>query len=335
MKMRYMGMMRAGDRVLEVDDTIYDGMMSCVEVKVGAAFPISQSTGKAFDAIVPREHATVLAEDGCVRILQIDRMPLTARHKRVAGSDFREGDRIIDKGTSIAPKYVLALASVGVQQVSVTRQVRVGVVSIGSELVSNVVDQRSLGFKIPDANGRYLAAAIRETGEDAVYLGSLPDDPNVLTAFIRDKLENDSFDMFVTTGGPDCVETALQNLAGQVHFHNVAIQPGGSMLFASLPEAESPELRQSPSRIYGSSTSRPKSWSLSPPKPKARTTSIKPVISPYQGAQLLVPAAFDSSSHLIFAHWSACSPRKRSWRRWQSPALQQLTRVITSCLGTR
>ncbi|KAK3619253.1 hypothetical protein LTR22_026052 [Elasticomyces elasticus] len=297
MKMRYMGMMRAGDRALEVDDTIYDGMVSCVEVKVGAAFPIAQSTGKAFDAIVPREHATVLAEGGCGRILQIDRMPLTAWHKRVAGSDFREGDRIIDKGTSIAPKYVLALASVGVQQVSVTRQVRVGVVSIGSELVSNVIDQRSLGFKIPDANGPYLAAAIRETGEDAVYLGSLPDNPDVLTAFIRDNLENDSFDMFVTTGGvatksPNCVETALQNLAGQVHFHNVAIQPGGSMLFASLPESESPELRQSPSSIYGSSTSSPKSWSLSPPKPKARTTSIKPVIFALPGSPIASACCF-------------------------------------------
>ncbi|KAK3615397.1 hypothetical protein LTR22_027450 [Elasticomyces elasticus] len=293
-KMRYMGMMRAGDRVLEVDDTIYDGMVSCVEVKVGAACPIAQSTGKAFDAIVPREHATVLAEGGCGRILQIDRMPLTAWHKRVAGSDFREGDRIIDKGTSIAPKYVLALASVGVQQVSVTRQVRV---SIGSELVSNVVDQRSLGFKIPDANGPYLAAAIRETGEDAVYLGSLPDNPGVLTAFIRDNLENDSFDMFVTTRGvatksPNCVETALQNLAGQVRFHNVAIQPGGSMLFASLPESESPELRQSPSSIYGSSTSSPKSWSLAPPKPKARTTSIKPVIFALPGSPVASACCF-------------------------------------------
>ncbi|KAK3628043.1 hypothetical protein LTR56_008661 [Elasticomyces elasticus] len=301
-KLRVMGIMTAGDRVLEIDDTIYDGMVCCVEVEVGAAFPTIKSSGQAFDAIVPREHATIVAEGGSGRILQVDRMPLTSWHKRIAGSDFREGDRILDKGTSIAPKYVLALASVGVQQVSVTRQVRVGVVSIGSELVSTIVDQHSLRYKIPDANGPYLTAAVRETGEDAVYLGSLPDNADVVTAFIRDKLENDHFDVFITTGGlatrtPDCVETAIRNLAGNIHFQNVAIQPGGSLLFASLPESDSGLLKHSPSSnyygsIHGSNKSSPNSWSQSPPKPRARGTTIQPAIFSLPGSPIASACCF-------------------------------------------
>ncbi|KAK1085117.1 hypothetical protein LTR48_004825 [Friedmanniomyces endolithicus] len=124
-RMRCMGLMKAGDHPLEVDDRVVNGMVCCVEITVGAAFPTAKSTGRPFDSIVPREHAEIVQEGGSGRILQITRLPLTSWHKRITGSDFRKGDRIIDRGMSIAPKYVMALASVGIRQVSVTRQVRV------------------------------------------------------------------------------------------------------------------------------------------------------------------------------------------------------------------
>ncbi|KAK5143224.1 hypothetical protein LTR32_004606 [Rachicladosporium monterosium] len=106
-RMRCMGLMKAGDHPLEVDDRVVNGMVCCVEITVGAAFPTAKSTGRPFDSIVPREHAEIVQEGGSGRILQITRLPLTSWHKRITGSDFRKGDRIIDRGMSIAPKFLV------------------------------------------------------------------------------------------------------------------------------------------------------------------------------------------------------------------------------------
>ncbi|TKA71548.1 hypothetical protein B0A55_07069 [Friedmanniomyces simplex] len=294
MRLRCMGMMKAGDQPLEVDDRVVDGMVCCIETTVGAAFPTAKSTGRPFDSIVPREHAEVIQEGGSGKILQIIRLPLTSWHKRITGSDFRKGDRILDRGMAIAPKYAMALASVGVRQVSVTRQVRVGVVSIGGELQSTVINQQALRYKIPDATGPFLTAAVREMGEDAEYLGVLPDDANVLTAFIHDKLENNQFDVFVTTGGinkstPCSVETTICNLGGKIHLQNVAMQPGGSLLFASLPEPISAHTQQSPPSFYGSDPTTPNVWS---PQTAAKNISVQPVIFALPGSPIASVCCF-------------------------------------------
>ncbi|KAK3114576.1 hypothetical protein LTR53_006985 [Teratosphaeriaceae sp. CCFEE 6253] len=280
-QLRCMGSMKAGDPPLEVDDTVNYGMVSCVEVFIGAAFPTAWSTRKPFDAIVPREHATVVREDEYGRVLRIERSPLTSWHKRIAGSDFRKGSRILDKGTSIAPKFVMALASVGVREVAVTREARVGIISIGSELASTVVGEQSLRYKTPDANGPYLTAAIREMGEDAIYLGSLPDDSGVIASFVQDKVANDHFEVLVTTGrvsagAPSAVDHALMDIGAETHFESVAMQPGGTVLFASMPEPDLMSVDQSPSSIHDSASSNPNVWT--PPKPSAKQANIPPVI---------------------------------------------------------
>ena len=296
-RMRCMGAMKAGDHPLEVDDRIVNGMVCCVEITVGAAFPTAKSTGRPFDSIVPREHAEVIQEGGSGKILQITRLPLTSWHKRITGSDFRKGDRIIDRGMSIAPKYVMALASVGIRQVSVTRQVRVGIISIGSELQSTPINPQALRYKIPDANGPFLTAAVREMGEDAEYLGVLPDDSNVLTAFIRGKLDDNQFDVFVTTGGinkstPCSVQTTIYNLGGNLHLQSVAMQPGGSTLFATLPEPDSGQYKQSPSSFYGSPIYNPNPNLWSPPKTPAKDISVQPVIFALPGGPIASACCF-------------------------------------------
>ena len=294
LKLRCMGVMKAGDAPLHVDNSIIEGMVCCVEVLPGAAFPVVQSTGKPFDGIVPREHAVVVQEGGSGRVLRISQGPLTAFHKRIAGSDFHKQDRILEKGTCIAPKYVMALASVGIRELSVTRMVRVGIITVGSELTSTVVSQQALRYKIPDANGPYLTAAIREMGEDAVYLGALPDDGKVLTAFIKDKMMNDNFDVFVTTGGvasgqPSSVERALSELSAQVHFRNVAMEPGGTLLFASLPGSDSLTDEHPPSTFYEDAFSA-NTWS--PPKQDAREAPLRPALFALPGSPIASACCF-------------------------------------------
>jgi molybdopterin molybdotransferase len=245
--LRCMGVIRPGQQPFEVDDRIIDNHITCVEISVGSPFPIARSGRRPYDALIPRDHATVMEEGGGGRILQITRPPLTSWHKRIAGSDFRKGDVILQKGTSVAPKHIMALASVGVRQIPLTRLVKVGVITVGSEIVSTMVSQQSLNYKVPDANGPFLAAALREMGERADYLGALPDSADVLVSVIRDKLQaEEPYDAFVITGGvamggSATVATCLRRLNAKVHFQDVAMQPGSSALFAAFPESNTPQ----------------------------------------------------------------------------------------------
>lgn len=261
--LRCMATMSAGGPPLEIDDRIIDGKPTCVEVKICAPFPVARSSGRAYDAIVPREHATILSEGGDGRVLLIERPPLTSWHKRIAGSDFRQGDMILEKGTSIAPKHIMALSSVGIRQIVTTRSVRVGVLSIGSELASTAFDQQALQYKIADANGPYLTAAIREMGEDATYLGAIPDDPQIIATFLVDNLQTEQYDIVIATGGSSTTRTpcptftVLKSLNAKIHFHGIAMQPGSSVLLAELPESEDPgnQDAQTPASYPSSSAS--------------------------------------------------------------------------------
>ncbi|KAK3674751.1 hypothetical protein LTR78_005473 [Recurvomyces mirabilis] len=250
MRLRCMGTIRPGDRPLEIHDTVVSGYVTCVEIFVGAPFPTAQSTKRPYDAIVIRDHATIVEEGGGGRIIQIARPPLTSWHKRIAGSDFRQNEVILSRGTSVAPRHIMALASVGIRQISVTRLVRIGVVSIGSEIASTVVDQQALQYRVPDADGPYLAAALREMGEDALYWGVLPSNGGVLAAFLRDKLQNEQVDIIVTTGGvsrgrESCLIAALQQLGASTHIDSVAMQPGSSAMLASIPDSAFESLQRS------------------------------------------------------------------------------------------
>jgi len=204
LQLRVMGLMNAGDAPMEVDDRIFSDLVPCVEVRVGAPFPTARSTKLRFDACIPLQHTQILREGGEGKIVQVSNQPLTSWHKRIAGSDFRENGLILERGNIVAPKHVMALASVGVREVAVMRNVRVGVVSIGSELTSSLLppsQQPPPPHKIPDANGLYLAAAVREMGLDGNYLGAVPSDSHTLTNFLRQHITKDNFDIIIATEG--------------------------------------------------------------------------------------------------------------------------------------
>lgn len=246
LQLRVMGHMFAGRPPLHIDDRIIDGFVPCVEMKIGAPFPIVRTSLLSFDAFVPREHARVLREGGEGKILQIIQQPLSTWHKRIAGSDFHEGDLILQKGEIIAPKHIKALASVGLQDIAVIRRVRVGVISVGSELTSTVLQYEQKlphSHTIPDSNGPYLTAALREMGIEASYLGALPGHADVLTSQLREHLANDYHDLIIATEGAisgafDQIPNCVQNLEGDIHFNQVALNPGYSTLFASLPSTD-------------------------------------------------------------------------------------------------
>ncbi|KAK5129117.1 hypothetical protein LTR08_003905 [Meristemomyces frigidus] len=247
--LRVLGITAAGDAPLMVDDQIYSGTIPCVEVRVGAPFPTARSNGRPFDGLIAIEHTQIIQEGGQGRIVRASNPPLTSWHKRIVGSDFRQGDIILAKGVVVEPKHVMALASVGFKDIAAVREIRVGVISVGSELVTAMVQDQHLyqqpaaPHKIPDSNGYYLTSILRDMGVEGIYLGAVPSDAQILTSYLRDRLVHSRFDIIIATEGamsgqmeqiPKCIEM----LKGAVHFRQVMMNPGSEVIFASLPSMD-------------------------------------------------------------------------------------------------
>jgi len=236
-----MGTMGPGDVPLVINDEVVNGLVPCVEIMTGAAFPVARSSKRNFDACVPWERARRYGDKFTGTMVEITSPPLTSWHKRLKGGDFRRGDMILESGTLIVPKHVMALASVGVNFITTTRTVRAAVLTIGSELIPpGTSPAHESQFKIPDANGPYLTAALREMGADVAYLGAYPDNADLVGRCLGDQLQAGSFDVIISTGGVSSgnqshMPACIARLDGQQYFHYVAMKPGHTSLFASLP----------------------------------------------------------------------------------------------------
>jgi len=241
-RLRILGTMAAGDQPIVVDHEIVDGFVPCVEIMTGAPFPLTQDSSVSFDACIPWERTRHVETRTGGNIIEIDSPAPLGWNMRLVGSNSRAGDLVVAKDTIVAPKHVMALASVGLNSVTVTRSVRIAVLSTGSEVVGpglpvNTEEQR---YRIPDANGPYLMAAVRAMGAEATLLGPYADDLEVLTECLRKLVHEGTYDLIISSGGVssgtyDHVPTCVEKLQGNVYFHHVAMKPGHPSLFATLP----------------------------------------------------------------------------------------------------
>lgn len=178
------GTIAAGDKPISLANEFDDGAFPCVEIMTGAQFPHSLSR-TPFDACVKIED-TIMLGSSVSEVKSQNRLAVTRPHllnanRRFAGGDIQEGDVILAKGDVVYSRHVMAMASVGLNKVSVHRKLRVAVWSTGNEL-SEGSDSVCTDDQILNSNGPYLSAVLREHGADVEYKGILRDDPNSLQA---------------------------------------------------------------------------------------------------------------------------------------------------------
>lgn len=240
--LRVDGTIAAGDRPLHLPcDVDEHGRIAGVEIMTGAPFPQS-SLGPGFDACLPVEHTEALpSTGGQKRTVKLMRSPRPNQNRRFAGHDFKRGDIIVARGVEIGLQHVMAMASVGIDEVLVQMRIRAVVMTTGSELQ----DARPLlpsitPPKLPDCNSPFLCASLRSFGTQVTSITGVSDDIDELQDHLTKIVSSSRYDILVTTGGVsagkfDLVPEAILNVGGRVHFHHVAIRPGHPVLFASLP----------------------------------------------------------------------------------------------------
>jgi molybdopterin molybdotransferase len=154
---------------------------------------------------------------------------------RPAGSDVRQGDRMLAAGDVMAPNRMGALVAAGRGSAWVVRRPRVAVLSTGDELVP--AGEPLGGAHIPDSSSPALCAQVREAGAEAIALGIARDDRAAIVDRLRYGLE--VADIVVASGGVsvgahDEVRLAFDDV-GRIDLWRVAIQPGKPLAFGRAP----------------------------------------------------------------------------------------------------
>ena len=153
---------------------------------------------------------------------------------RKAGEEAKKGDLILHAGAVITPAGAGLLASTGNLEVPVYAAPKVGIFTIGSELV-DASEVPGPGM-IRDSNVYSISAYVRAAGcEPVVYPRVTDDEQQIEDAFKRAAEE---CDVVVSTGGAcagdfDYTPAILERL-GKIHFLRVNMKPGKSQPFGEI-----------------------------------------------------------------------------------------------------
>mmetsp|Transcript_14692 Transcript_14692/g.19272 ORF Transcript_14692/g.19272 Transcript_14692/m.19272 type:complete len:614 (+) Transcript_14692:67-1908(+) len=217
---------------------------TAVYVTTGGALP------PGYDAVVEIEKIEkVKSEDLLSENLEEIFIPSTTIQKyadvRTVGSDIQLGESVLLKGERISSASVGMLAMLGRKTVKVLKQVKVGILSTGDELVDCSEEggkAKLMEGHIFDANRPMLIAACKEEGAEVIDLGISKDydteDTNGMDKWLRSLLDADA-DLIVTSGGvsmgdKDFIKFAISR-AGDVHFGRMKMKPGKPTTFATIP----------------------------------------------------------------------------------------------------
>lgn len=195
----------------------------CARIMTGAVLP------PGTDTVVMQEQ--VEREDGCIRFNKTQK---AGQNVRKAGEDIAIEQLVLDRGHSITAPELGLLASLGLCEVLVFRQIRVSFFSTGDEL-------QSLGTplkpgQIYDSNRYTLFAMLKKCGAQIIDMGVIPDDRKKTEQALQQAASQS--DLIVTSGGvsvgeADFVKTSLDKL-GAIDFWRIAMKPGKPLAFGKI-----------------------------------------------------------------------------------------------------
>ncbi len=225
------GAANTGPKILRVVDSVVAGVVSgkklskgeCIEITTGAPLPDGS------DAVVMVEYTE---KEGV----------LISVYKSVApwdnviqiGSDVKKGTMVLKKGTRLGPRFTGVLAALGRKGVLVKKNLRVGMLSTGDEIVG--IDEELVEGKVFDINSRTLIDSIKEIHCLPVDLGVVGDNKELLKKKILEGVEKS--DIVIISGGSslgteDLTRSVVEDL-GKVLVHGIAVKPGKPVIIGQI-----------------------------------------------------------------------------------------------------
>jgi len=205
------------------------GEFECVRVATGSVLP------EGMDTVVQKEEVEETALTLTVKIGPIKQ----GLDVREIGSDIKTGTILLKRGETIEPAHVALLASYGVHEVHVFRQLKIAILSTGDELTLN--DPSSL-LHVHDTNRPMLLASLSKFGS-VMDLGLVSDATGIKSSkWFDDILSDTSIDILVTSGAVsvgdrDFVRETLKKF-GDFLIDRLYMKPGKPCLVTKVTRDE-------------------------------------------------------------------------------------------------
>ncbi|BDM62628.1 molybdopterin molybdenumtransferase MoeA [Shewanella sp. NFH-SH190041] len=199
---------------------------SCVRIMTGAPVP------DCYDTVQMQEKTQADGE-----MITIEPTHDTGENIRARGEEMRAGAPVLKTGTQIGAAEMGVLATIGVNQVRVYRQLTVAFFSTGDEL--RPVGSELAPGQIYDSNRYSILGMLQQAGVDWVDLGVIQDDPEAIRAAFQKAASQ--ADLVLTSGGvsvgdADFTKQILSE-EGEITFWRMAIKPGKPFAFGRLGKA--------------------------------------------------------------------------------------------------
>ena len=191
------------------------------------------------DSVIPVENTDAQWTPGSdiapATRVSVNRSVKPGDYVRLAGEDIRNGERIIQHGTTLRPAEIGLLAAVGQHSVKVVRQPRVGIVSTGDELFD--IDEDLTPGKIRDSNSYTLAALVTVNGGIPIRIPTARDTLEDVRKRFKEALAQKP-DLILSSAGVsvgafDVVRTVIDEL-GKVDFWRINLRPGKPLAFGQV-----------------------------------------------------------------------------------------------------
>ncbi len=195
----------------------------CVRIFTGAVVP------EQADSVIMQEHVQVHGQ-----VIHFPADTRAQQNVRKIGEDVKQGACLLAEPKKLTAVDLGLLASAGVDEVTVKRQLKIAYFSTGDELTP--LGKPLEPGKIYDSNRAMLGGLLLDPAYSVADLGVIPDNKQLLEdSFIEASL---NYDVIITTGGAsvgeaDYVKEILQS-CGEVNFWKMAIKPGKPLAFGKI-----------------------------------------------------------------------------------------------------
>ena len=208
----------------------------CVKIMTGAVMP----TG--LDTVVPQEFVT--RSDAADTITLPPGLLKAGDNRRLLGEDLLQGQPALQQGAPLTPAALGLLASLGLDQVTVWRRLRVAYFSTGDEILS--LGEAPREGAVYDSNRYTVFGLLTRLGCEVIDMGVVRDEPALLEAAFTEAAEK--ADAIITSGGVSVGEAdytkAMMKKLGDVVFWRIAMRPGRPMAVGRIIKAKLDSSRQ-------------------------------------------------------------------------------------------
>lgn len=232
-------------------------------------------------SLVPEGADTVVIQEVCNEdngLVTINEAPVKGQNIRRQAEDTRKGSVLLEKGTVLGAAEIGLIATQGIEDLSVYRQLKVGILTTGDELVP--VGQQRQSSQIFNSNAPMLTALFHTLGARVEHVLHAADEMDATRQALQTLFDN--CDLVISVGGvsvgeKDLVKPALEALGASLDFWKVRMKPGKPVALASVNNTAVICLPGNPVSAY-----------------TVLAVLVSPLIRKLQGRKACLPARFQA-----------------------------------------